>query len=59
MSALNVIRTWIDDALRNSPRKDQRTTLLETPAQAVELNEADLDAVAGASFTWDDKVRSP
>lgn len=53
MNVTDMIRTWIDEAFRNSHSKEQRAMLPVAPAGAVELNEADLDAVAGASFLFD------
>ena len=53
MLAKDVIRTEKDSAYGLQITKEQRAMLPETPAEAVELNDADLDAIVGAGFLFD------
>ena len=54
MSTIDVIRAWKDPEYRNSLSADQRALLPDHPAGLIELDDSELDQVAGAA-----KPRSP
>jgi mersacidin/lichenicidin family type 2 lantibiotic len=49
MSIEQVIRAWKDAEYRQSLSEAERALLPANPAGAIELDDADLDAVAGAA----------
>ena len=51
MSKVNIIRAWKDETFRLSLTAEQRALLPANPAGAIELEDAQLDEVSGASFT--------
>ena len=58
MKAKDVIRAWKDSEYRNSLSREQRAMLPETPA-LVELDDFDLDAVAGGIEDEEDSFQDP
>ena len=51
MSKIDIIRAWKDETYRNSLSAEQRAALPANPAGAIELTEAELDAVVGGVTT--------
>ena len=51
MSHLNVVRAWKDPEYRNRLGAAERALLPDHPAGAIELSDAELDAVAGGVNT--------
>jgi mersacidin/lichenicidin family type 2 lantibiotic len=47
MSRINIIRAWKDEAYRMSLSEEERAQLPGNPAGAMDLNAAELSAVAG------------
>jgi mersacidin/lichenicidin family type 2 lantibiotic len=47
MSHVNIIRAWKDEEYRSSLSDTERAMLPDHPAGLIELQEADLDAIAG------------
>lgn len=52
MSHVNIIRAWKDEEYRNSLSEAERASLPENPAGLIDLGEADLDSVVGASTEY-------
>jgi mersacidin/lichenicidin family type 2 lantibiotic len=49
MSRIDIIRAWKDEAYRNSLSQADRNKLPDNPAGAVELSEAEAEAVDGGA----------
>lgn len=49
MSMQEIIRAWRDAEYRESLSANERASLLELPVGLIELNDLELDAVAGAA----------
>ncbi len=56
MSTVDIIRAWKDEEYRNSLSKEQRAQLPEHPAGLIELEDAELEAVAGG---WGYTINNP
>ena len=47
MSNLDIVRVWKDEEYRNSLSAEELALVPENPAGLIELDDADLDSVAG------------
>ena len=50
MSNIDVVRAWKDEQYRMSLTESERANLPQNPAGVVELNDSDLEGVAGGSM---------
>ncbi len=51
MSTVDIIRAWKDEEYRNSLSKEQQAQLPKHPAGLIELDDAELETVAGLGWT--------
>ncbi|HKS26457.1 MAG TPA: mersacidin/lichenicidin family type 2 lantibiotic [Pyrinomonadaceae bacterium] len=51
MSNVNIVRAWKDEEYRRSLSEAERAMLPQNPAGMIELNDKDLETVAGGD-TW-------